>query len=197
MLFKYLSVLALGMSVVLADRVPEVKDNPKGSWVIIPPTSWIGDTSIVGEVVAYTNVDGTISMTMNVNGGKKTPIPGGPFNFHLHASAIPAGGNCTGAKGHLDPQNIGDDFVCDPKQPGDCQVGDLSGKHGSCATLPGCSKTYTDNYLSLTPGNNAYIGDKSIVIHYANKTRMACANFVKGGSTSAKLRKAKRADNPW
>jgi hypothetical protein len=43
--------------------------------------------------------------------------------------------------------------------------------------------SFTDKYLSLTPGNPAYIGDKSFVLHYANKTRIACANFVMGNNT--------------
>jgi hypothetical protein len=46
------------------------------------------------------------------------------------------------------------------------------------------SHSFTDKYLSLTPGNPAYIGDKSFVLHYANKTRIACVNFSMGNNTS-------------
>lgn len=38
--------------------------------------------------------------------------------------------------------------------------------------------SYTDQYLSTTPGDTAYFGDLSFVIHYANSTRIACANFT-------------------
>jgi hypothetical protein len=31
--------------------------------------------------------------------------------------------------------------------------------------------------VSLIPGAEAFIGDKSFVLHYPNKTRIACANF--------------------
>jgi hypothetical protein len=56
-------------------------------------------------------------------------------------------------------------------------VGDLSGKHGTIPALPGFSANYSDKYVSLTPGTPAFLGDRSIVLHYANKTRIACANF--------------------
>jgi hypothetical protein len=38
--------------------------------------------------------------------------------------------------------------------------------------------SYTDEYLSLVPGTPAYFGNRSIVVHYANKTRITCANFT-------------------
>jgi hypothetical protein len=56
-------------------------------------------------------------------------------------------------------------------------VGDLSGKHGNILSLPGFSTNYTDNYVSLTPGSAAFMGNRSFVLHYLNKTRIACANF--------------------
>jgi hypothetical protein len=37
--------------------------------------------------------------------------------------------------------------------------------------------SFQDPYLSLSPGNPAYIGDKSLVVHFPNKTRIGCANF--------------------
>jgi hypothetical protein len=53
----------------------------------------------------------------------------------------------------------------------------LSGKYGTIPALPGFSANYTDKYASLNPSDPAFFGDKSIVLHYANKTRIACANF--------------------
>jgi hypothetical protein len=38
--------------------------------------------------------------------------------------------------------------------------------------------SYTDPYVSLVPGAPSYFGNRSFVIHYANTTRYACANFV-------------------
>jgi len=36
-------------------------------------------------------------------------------------------------------------------------------------------------YASLVPGIGAFFGNRSIVIHYANSTRLACANFTMAG----------------
>src|ERR1700742_1475263 len=36
---------------------------------------------------------------------------------------------------------------------------------------------FQEPYLSLSPGNDAYIGDKSFVVHDANKKRIICVNF--------------------
>lgn len=36
---------------------------------------------------------------------------------------------------------------------------------------------YLDRYAALVPGIGAFFGNRSIVFHYANKTRISCANF--------------------
>jgi hypothetical protein len=49
---------------------------------------------------------------------------------------------------------------------------------------------FQDPYLSLSPGNPAYIGDKSFVVHFPNKTRIGCASFsmtCAGQNTSSAL----------
>ena len=38
--------------------------------------------------------------------------------------------------------------------------------------------SYTDLYASLVIGTGAYFGNRSVVVHYANKTRITCANFT-------------------
>ena len=38
--------------------------------------------------------------------------------------------------------------------------------------------SYVDRYISLIAGSGAFAGNRSIVVHLANKTRIACANFV-------------------
>jgi hypothetical protein len=107
--------------------------------------------------------------------------------YHIHDQPVPENGNCTATNAHLDPYNRGEDPPCNQSDPASCQVGDLSGKHGKIPVLPGFSANYTDSYFSLTPGAPAFFGNRSVVLHYANKTRIACANFkiVESNSTSS------------
>lgn len=53
--------------------------------------------------------------------------------FHLHDSPVPADGNCTKTLAHLDPYKRGQATPCDKANPQTCEVGDLSGKHGTAA----------------------------------------------------------------
>jgi len=70
---------------------------------------------------------------------------------------------------------------CDESLPQTCQVGDLSGKHGTIENNTFVT-TYTDDFAStaLTP---SFLGNLSLTIHFANKTRITCANFTLGGSS--------------
>lgn len=97
--------------------------------------------------------------------------------YHLHVKPA-TGGNCTATLGHLDPTNRGDQPACDSSKPASCQVGDLSGKYGKITSDPFTAE-FTDPFTSLEPGNPAFFGDASFVIHYANTTRLTCADFVK------------------
>ena len=45
-------------------------------------------------------------------------------------------------------------------------------------TNPAFVNSYTDLYASLVIGTGAYFGNRSVVVHYANKTRITCANFT-------------------
>jgi hypothetical protein len=38
--------------------------------------------------------------------------------------------------------------------------------------------SYVDPYLSNVPSSNAFFGNRSIVVHNRNGTRLACANFA-------------------
>lgn len=67
---------------------------------------------------------------------------------------------------------------CNPDAPATCEVGDLSGKHGSVEALPFLA-AYNDAYAATNPDDPAYLGNLSFVVHYANSTRIACANFAK------------------
>lgn len=56
--------------------------------------------------------------------------------YHIHDQPVSADGNCTTTKAHLDPYIRGEKPPCDPKDPANCQVGDLSGKHGNITANP-------------------------------------------------------------
>jgi len=45
------------------------------------------------------------------------------------------------------------------------------------ADKPFFSRSYVDLYASLTPGIGVFFGNRSVVVHFANSTRLACANF--------------------
>jgi len=106
----------------------------------------------------------------------------GPFGYHIHDQPVPADGNCTGAKAHLDPYGRGQETPCDKTKPETCQVGDLSGKHGKIpAPTYGAvmfDASYNDLYASTKEGIGAFLGNRSIVIHRNDTTRLACANIV-------------------
>ena len=99
------------------------------------------------------------------------------LGYHIHDAPVPADGNCTTTLAHLDPYIRGEDPVCDKTKPATCQVGDLSGKFGKIESDP-FEATYVDKYASLKPGIGAYFGNRSFVLHFANKTRISCANFL-------------------
>jgi len=89
---------------------------------------------------------------------------------------VPADGNCSATLGHLDPTDRGEYYPCNVGAPNTCQVGDLAGKHGNITTSPFVAQ-YSDAFLSTDPASPAFFGDKSVVIHTANTTRITCANF--------------------
>jgi hypothetical protein len=103
--------------------------------------------------------------------------------YHIHVAPIPGDGNCTAALAHLDPFVRGEDPVCNKELPQTCQSGDLSGKYG---TIPEgkdeFEASYVDLFTSTLEGLGSFFGNRSIVFHYANKTRVSCANFVKVAS---------------
>ncbi|KAJ6788013.1 hypothetical protein PWT90_01125 [Aphanocladium album] len=158
-----------------------VNNNPKGVTysATLPAKPFFKDASLDGNVV------GSISATAADNGvGTKftvqfsnLPKSGGPFIYHLHVKPA-TGGNCTATLGHLDPTHRGDKPDCDASQPASCQVGDLSGKYGKITSDPFTAE-FTDPFTSLEPGNAAFFGDAAFVLHYANTTRLTCADFAK------------------
>lgn len=97
--------------------------------------------------------------------------------YHLHVAPVPEDGNCTQTLAHLDPFIRTDDPPCDSESPETCEVGDLSSKHGKADSDP-FELTFNDPYASLVEGTGAFFGNRSLVVHFANKTRITCANFV-------------------
>lgn len=73
----------------------------------------------------------------------------------------------------------GEETPCDSEKPETCQVGDLSGKWGK-VTTDSFEASYHDPFVSLVEGPGSFFGNRSFVFHFANKTRISCANFVAG-----------------
>ncbi|KAI4729370.1 hypothetical protein E4T49_02850 [Aureobasidium sp. EXF-10728] len=150
------------------------KNNPAGVAYIatLSPNS---KSNISGNVLALTSSDMVgVNFQIALTG---LPSEGGPFLYHIHDYPVPADGNCTATGAHVDPFVRGEAPPCDASSPATCQVGDLSGKHGKPTNMT-FSATYVDQYVSTIPGDGAFMGNRSIVIHFANKTRIACANFM-------------------
>ncbi|KAG5919360.1 hypothetical protein E4U42_006539 [Claviceps africana] len=136
--------------------------------------------SIQGFISASAPPDGVgVRFTIRFENLPKT---GGPFPYHLHIQKA-TGGNCTAAGAHLDPTNRGEKPPCDAGNLPSCQAGDLSGKYGRINSDPFTAE-YVDKFLSLKEDDPAFFGNRSFVIHLANTTRVACADFVRGGSNS-------------
>lgn len=60
--------------------------------------------------------------------------------YHVHQNNV-TNGNCSSAGGHLDPYGNGG-ATCNSDDQASCEVGDLSGKHG---TVPGT--TFSAKYV--------------------------------------------------
>ncbi|PKX94208.1 putative cytosolic Cu/Zn superoxide dismutase [Aspergillus novofumigatus IBT 16806] len=101
--------------------------------------------------------------------------------YYIHEGTVPADGNCYRTGNPFDPYGRGDKAACNMTSPQTCQIGDLSGKHGPIVTADhqGFEARYNDLYLSTKPGEPAYFGNRSIVVHrMSDHERLSCANFV-------------------
>jgi hypothetical protein len=58
----------------------------------------------------------------------------------------------------------------------------LAGKHGKITSDP-FTASYKDEFASTVEGIGAFFGNRSITLHFANKTRLTCANFTMTGTT--------------
>jgi len=140
-----------------------VGSNPAGPVYIATFRNLVA-TTVRGTVVSHGTPDGMgVSFAVAISG---LPQEGGPFRmspskplsprqhsplytptntyfplhpgYHIHDQQVPEDGNCAGTLAHLDPYIRGETPPCNASAPQTCQVGDLSGKHGT-ATEPAFS----------------------------------------------------------
>ncbi|CAD6503830.1 BgTH12-05575 [Blumeria graminis f. sp. triticale] len=167
-----------------------VEDNPPGvTYTASLPSMNLSSqnnsrSNIMGSVTATANPDG-IGVMFNVS-FSNLPTTGGPFAYHLHVAPVPSDGNCTGTLGHLDPFIRGEELACNMSLPQTCQVGDLSGKHGKITSDP-FKASYSEEFASTTTGLGSFFGNRSIVVHSSDKTRIACANFTLAGAVGDEM----------
>ncbi|TDZ14998.1 Cell surface Cu-only superoxide dismutase [Colletotrichum sidae] len=156
-----------------------VASNPAGYVyeAVFPDTPFFKgslDGNVKGSIVAMSAPDGKgVEFKVKFS---NLPKEGGPFPYHIHVDPVPADGNCTKTLAHQDPFIRGEATPCDDTKPETCQTGDLSGKHGAVG-IDGYDKTYVDPFLSIVQGPGSFFGNRSVVFHFANKTRITCANF--------------------
>lgn len=152
-------------------KAPKVKKNPKNI-VAIADFPFGFDKGVRGNVV-FSSKDGKeVNVHVDMTG---LPESGGPFYYHIHEKSVPGDGNCDAVGLHFNPYGAPPDCE-NQKDDSYCQVGDLSGKHGWIDTT--CFETkYTDPFLSLNKKSKAYIVGRSLVFHFANMTKFACADI--------------------
>lgn len=159
------------LSLSTADKAPQIKKNPKDV-VAIADFPFGGDKSITGNVLFTAKNGSAVNVHFDMTG---FPATGGPFYFHIHESPVPLNRDCEQVGNHFNPYNAPPDCI---KQRDDsyCQVGDFLGKHGfvnsTCFELQ-----FQDPYLSLNKKSKSYIVGRSLVFHYENMTKLACADI--------------------
>ncbi|KAJ8264487.1 hypothetical protein GJAV_G00149720, partial [Gymnothorax javanicus] len=105
--------------------------------------------------------------------------------YHVHLFPLPqmsaSEGLCSNDNvgGHWNPFNLNTSDPDYPTLPGQThdmyEVGDLSSKHGSLGPTENFEDSFTDFNLPLF-GNNSIVG-RSVVIHFENGSRFACASI--------------------
>ncbi|KAI5953855.1 hypothetical protein CANMA_004693 [Candida margitis] len=170
-LFSSIFILSLTFATTcLSDKAPKIKKNPKNI-VAIADFPFGGDKDIKGNVV-FTTTGKYVNVHVDMTG---FPHNEGPFYYHIHERSVPENGNCEACGLHFNPYNSSPDCLAQ-KHDGYCQVGDLSGKHGAINST--CFEfKFTDPYLSLNKRSKSYIVGRSLVFHYANMTKLACADI--------------------
>ncbi|KAG8864480.1 hypothetical protein FRB96_004983 [Tulasnella sp. 330] len=168
------SVIALASLPLVAFASPTTKD------VSLYARALITGNGIEARVELTGHLDGRLS-TVSVEGIEGLfDNTNSPYLYHFHTNPISPDGDCNSALGHLDPMNATESLTCDPNFPLFCQMGDISGKHGplvgtSSGMIP--KFAFSSNLVRFFPQDFSILG-RSIVIHSANKTRLACGNIT-------------------
>ncbi|CAI5756814.1 unnamed protein product [Candida verbasci] len=171
MFYNFILTIFLLITFGFADKAPKIKSNPKDV-VAIADFPFGGDNDIKGNVVFSAKQGKHIQVHVDMVG---FPNEGGPFVYHIHEHSVPENGNCEAVGLHLNPFMAPENCTSE-KSDAYCQIGDLSGKHGAINST--CFELkYTDPYLSLNPKSKSYIGNKAVVFHFANLTKIACADI--------------------
>lgn len=171
----------LGLSFAQTSPAPVIINNQFGQWYVADLMYQHGPGNVTGSIGISGDVEGKgVRVSYEFEGFDLTDSK--EYSYHIHEDSVPEDGNCNSTGKHFDIYAVGDDFVCDKAQPQYCQLGDLAGKHGSINFNDPVSNlsdyAYHDDYLSITPGDPAFFGDLSIVVHRkADKFRLACGNF--------------------
>ncbi|KAG7194514.1 uncharacterized protein KQ657_004729 [Scheffersomyces spartinae] len=168
-----LSVVPIVMGTAMASQAPKVSTNPDKAIAIADFPQGGNSQKTLGNVIFYTKKNNEVKVHVDMTG---LPAMNGPFQYHIHEYPIGANGDCESTGLHFNPYGATPDCSLQPDDSY-CQVGDLSGKHGWINTT--CFETkYYDPYLSLDPNSPAYVIGRSVVFHYANLTKFACADIV-------------------
>ncbi|RMZ88408.1 hypothetical protein DV736_g4370, partial [Chaetothyriales sp. CBS 134916] len=153
-------------------------DNP---WRVSYQATLQADKPVQGSIVGVSGGNGTgVNLAVNFF---SLPDDAGPFEYHIHENPVPSNGSCDTTGEHLDPFNATEIPPCSPQSPSACQVGDLSGKHckineAGLVSIAFFQTQYLDLYLSTNNNNVAFFGNRSLVVHAANGTRLNCGSFV-------------------
>ncbi|TPX67063.1 hypothetical protein SpCBS45565_g04029 [Spizellomyces sp. 'palustris'] len=107
------------------------------------------------------------------------------YSYHIHNLAV-VDRDCNKTGDHYDPHNANTpaspSYKCKPDKAKDtCEGGDLSGKFGAVQNRTMVSLCYKDPLIKLSD----VIG-RSIVLHGANKARVACGNILLRRSPASK-----------
>lgn len=164
MQLKSLAISAFA-ALASAGAAPEVHDSPTD----VSYKATFND-KILGYV-GFSSKNGSTIVEVDISG---LPDHGGPFLYHVHKKPVPADGNCNGTSSHFNPYG-GVETATDPAEK---EAGDLSGRHG---VINGTSvhTSYVDPYLSLNPDSESFFANLSVVVHYNDTARLACANITK------------------
>ncbi|KAL2362852.1 hypothetical protein RJZ56_004229 [Blastomyces dermatitidis] len=181
------SALSFGLTTAQFIEAPETYHNPYGvvySAMLLDKNT----TSLRGRINATAGPGGHGVVYTLEFWGFPEESKHGPFPYHVHDQPVNSSGDCLSTLAHLDLTFRGEHPPCNKRKPWTCQAGDFSGKYGDIMNLTNGTYYYTkfhDPYTSTQYGLGSFIGNRSIVVHYSNITRINCGNFslISNGTT--------------